>query len=123
MSIVLHDDQFKIAQTLPQSTRTPFQLSMGIGVGLVMLTGAVYYWLQPQIPLLYSLSQSSQQLVTKEWIFLFPVMSLTFTLLNFNLIKRNADLEPVLISLLSWTTAVLQIILLMICARLILITW
>ncbi len=123
MSINSKDPQFRIDAHLPKQTRIPYKISVGIGLWLTVLAGVFYFKLQPEIPLFYSLSQPAQQLAAKQWIFLLPILSILVTFTNFSLVKKNADLESVLITVISWVTVTWQIILSLIFIRIILITW
>lgn len=115
--------QFRFGTSLPKHTLTPFRLSLLIGCVLIGIAGIGYWKLQPEIPIFYSLAQSSQQLAPKYWIFLFPFLSFLTTLTNFTLIKRNSDLETVLVAVISWTTVAWQFLLMLTCVRLLAIIW
>lgn len=115
--------QFRIGASLPKHTLTPFRLSLAIGFILVGLASVGYWRLQPEIPIFYSLAQSNQQLAPKYWIFLFPFLSFLTTLSNFALIKRNSDLEAILVAVISWTTVAWQLMLMLTCLRLMTIVW
>lgn len=48
-----------------------------ISTCIMILTGVGYFFLlQPQIPLFYSLARVEDQMTNKEWIFLFPGLTL-----------------------------------------------
>lgn len=115
--------QFRVGTSLPKHTMTPFRISVLIGFFLLGLAGIGYWKLQPEIPIFYSLAQSNQQLAPKYWIFLFPFLSFLTTVTNFSLIKRNSDLETILIAVISWTTVTWQFLLMLTCVRLLAIVW
>lgn len=115
--------QFRLGSNLPKHTIGPFRISVIIGFVLLGLSIFGYWKLQPEIPIFYSLAQSNQQLANKYWIFLFPALSFFTTIINFSLIKKNSDLEAILVTVISWTTTVWQILLLLTCLRLIMIVW
>lgn len=102
---------FKILQP-PVFVRTPFLLSY-LSVLLAALISLVFYFrLQPVIPIFYSLSQPSQHLASKEWIFLFPVALSVFTLFHLSLIHRFKHFDQLLVQLFSWTTLIISFVVL-----------
>lgn len=92
---------------------------------LILTVGSVVFYpsLQYQIPIFYSLTKSTDQLVSKKWIFLFPSLCLAVILINTALICLVKNLENIIIKLFAWATFGLQIILAMIFIRLILIIY
>lgn len=66
--------------------------------------GVLYSFLQPVIPLFYTLTQSNQQLVNKWWIFLFPAFSWLVTMVHFTLLKTMKNLEGSIERIWCWTT-------------------
>lgn len=115
--------QFRVATHLPKQTVTPFRLSLLVGLALIIMAGIGYWRLQPEIPIFYSLAQVSQQLAPKYWIWLFPFLSFLTTAINFSLIRKNSDLESILVAVISWTTVSWQLLLLLTCVRLLIIIW
>ncbi len=108
---------------LPKKVRKPIYWCFVIL--LILTIGSVVFYpnLQYQIPIFYSLTKSSDQLVSKKWIFLFPSLCLSIILVNTAFICLVKNLENVVVKLFAWTTFGLQIILAMIFIRLILIIY
>ncbi|HEX9817357.1 MAG TPA: hypothetical protein VGA89_00455 [Patescibacteria group bacterium] len=73
-------------------------------IAMTALTGIFYSFLQPEIPLFYTLAQPREQLVHKAWIFFFPVFAWTVSLGHFILIKSMAHLAEGVRKTFSWTT-------------------
>ena len=79
-----------------------------------------FFLLQPQIPLFYSLARVEDQMVNKEWIFLFPALALLIMLyehLQFTPLQGNEAAERILtigttLSLLFLLTALVRILVL-----------
>lgn len=80
-----------------------------------------YPLLPPMIPLFYTLSQLDEQLTQKEFIFLIPAISLIIftTHIVFGKILSKTDL--VMMQLLSWTTVLLNFLLLFSLIRILII--
>lgn len=92
--------------------------------GIITLISSIFYFLsQPVIPLMYSLPRPEQALVPKEWIFLFPIVSLTISVLHIFLIGKFKDLDELILKMFAWSTVALQIILSAILIRMIVIIW
>ncbi len=92
--------------------------------GLITVASTLYYFFaQPVIPLLYSLARPDQALVAKEWIFLFPVIALSITLIHSILISLFRDLEKLVLRLFAWMTLVMQVFLFLTMMRIIIITY
>lgn len=91
----------------PREIKTPFLLSLLlIGVsGLITVTS--YAGMQSEIPLFYSRSNPSQQLVAKHWIFLFPLATAIVVLVNRILLYFLHKYDHQLTVMYAWTTFVL----------------
>ncbi len=97
----------------------PLKISMIITLVMLVETALFYSRLQPEIPLFYSLADPEQQLAHKPWIFILPAISLLINSLHLILIRVFNQLEELVLNLFTWSTVVLQIILLMTLTRLI----
>lgn len=104
-------DQFRLESNLPSSTRAAFRLCLWIGLAIALLTGLALVWVQPIIPLLYSVTDPNQQLVSKWWLLLFPGLSALFTLLHFLLARVLRDWTEIIVRLIAWSTVALQVML------------
>lgn len=112
-------DQFRLESNLPSSTRTAFRWSSWIGLGITVLTGLALFWVQPIIPLLYSVTDPNQQLVSKWWLLLFPGLSMLYTLFHFLLARMLRDWTEIIVRLIAWSTVALQVMLAMTLIRII----
>ncbi len=112
-------DQFRLESNLPSSTRMAFRWCLWIGLGISALAGLALIWVQPIIPLLYSVTDPNQQLVSKWWILLFPGLSILFTSLHFLLARLLKDWAEIIIRLIAWSTVALQVILALTIVRII----
>lgn len=114
-------DKIKLLYFLPRRSRQPILWCFLFLLTLTLISVALYPSIQGKIPLFYSLTKDFDQLANKEWIFLFPGISLGIMLINTLLIAVNKHFEPLIINLFTWATLGLQIILTMIFIRLIFI--
>ncbi|NCS97163.1 MAG: hypothetical protein GW762_01045 [Candidatus Pacebacteria bacterium] len=96
----------RLKKNLPDGVSTPFILIQVLALVTCGFALAGYFFLPPQIPLFYSLALSSQQLTTKEFIFVLPGLSVLFGILNSVLILRLQKYDVLLIRLFSWITVV-----------------
>ena len=111
----------RIKLSLPEETKT----SVALSVALIFLNAAAallgYFFVQPNIPLFYSLAQNDQQLVNKEYLFVLPFLSLTFGVMNILLITILKKYDKLLLSLFSWVATIFQVLLLFALLRILLI--
>jgi hypothetical protein len=80
------------------------RISVIISLVITILSAISFPFLQPVIPLFYSVSQPSQQLAPKIWIFLFPIFAWLITLSHFFLLRNMKDIEGSVERIFSWTT-------------------
>ena len=59
---------------VPKEIKLPLGLMYLCAMISWLISLSTYFSLQPAIPLFYTLAQPEQQLVVKEWIFLFPIL-------------------------------------------------
>lgn len=117
-------ETFRIEQwdSISSVVKLPLQISVGL-TGLVTISTTIFYFFaQPVLPLLYSLARPEQALVSKEWVFLFPALSLFITLTHIICSSIFGDLDKLILKLFAWMTVVLQCCLSLIVVRLLLIT-
>lgn len=88
---------------------------------MMLITLGVYFGLQPQIPLFYSLPRPIQHLVSKEWLFLLPSISFMISFLHLSIAQLSQKRNLLLLKIFAWTTTGIQIILLLALLRIIII--
>lgn len=106
---------------IPHFVRTPFLLSFLIGLVLSLVSLIFYFRLQPVVPLFYSLALQTQQLAPKEWLFLFPSLSLGITIVHLFLLNIFREHSRLMLRLFSWVTLGIQVVLALSMIRIILI--
>jgi hypothetical protein len=116
-------DQFRLSTPLSSSLRQPWRLCVSATIISLVLAGVGWIWLQPVIPLLYTVADPNQQLVSKWWIGVFPALSFLFTTSHFLAFRWLKDWTSILMVLTAWSCVVLQFILLSIEIRLLWIVW
>jgi hypothetical protein len=104
---------------IPKIIKTPFLIIYLSTLVSALLTLIFYFGTQPVVPIFYSLAEPQQHLIAKEWLFLFPVLSLIVSILHTGLIKFIMKSERLLLTLFAWTTVVVQTVLLLALVRII----
>lgn len=103
---------------VPKTLQPPLQYSLVLTGGITLLSVASVFFLQPEIPVFYSLPLTSQQIVNRNWILLFPGFSLSVTLLHIVLIGLFHKVDLEVLRLFCWLTVIVQSLLLAILIRL-----
>ncbi|NCO12397.1 MAG: hypothetical protein COZ34_02825 [Candidatus Pacebacteria bacterium CG_4_10_14_3_um_filter_34_15] len=107
---------------VPKSIKKSVLVSW-IAMFVIALVSTIYYFIaQPELPIFYSLAQRKDQIVQKEYLFLFPTISLLMNLLHFQIIKVLKKYSSLMLKLFVFTTAFLQIIFLLSLLRIVMIT-
>jgi hypothetical protein len=104
---------------IPQSVKTPFLIIYLSTLISALVTLTFYFRTQPVIPIFYSLAEPIQHLAAKEWLFIFPVISLLISAIHTGLMKIMDKSEQLLLTLFAWTTVVIQMILLLALLRIV----
>jgi hypothetical protein len=107
----------------PDFVKAPIKFSLAINLIILLITFGVYPFIQPLVPLFYSLSDPSQHLADKSWLFLLPVISLVMNLIHIYSLKLIETNSQFVIKLFAYSGLTLQTILLMITLRNILIVF
>lgn len=105
----------------PEYIQTPIRLSIFATLIILAIILISLNFIQPVVPLFYSLSEPEQQLAGKHWLLLLPALSLIFNFIHLGIIKLTKQLDQLVIKLYAWSGLVVQAILLMITLRNILI--
>src|SRR5687768_781612 len=105
----------------PRFVRTPFLISYLCTFSLSLMVLVSYFQVQPQVPLFYSLARPAQHLAAKEWLFLIPALSGAISFIHLLLINTFHEYDRTLITLFSWTTVAVQVVLSLALLRVLLI--
>ena len=106
---------------VPRYLSLTMMLSLLIGLIMALMTSVLYFQLQPVVPLFYSLPRESQHLVAKEWLFMFPTVSMIITILHGSILTSSRHSETLLLKLFAWTTVSVQTILFLALLRIVFI--
>lgn len=101
----------------PKYIATPIKISLFITLFLLLLTGVILTFIQPVIPLFYSLPNPNEQLVNKSWLLLLPALSFLINLTHLGLLKIFPTVDQLMVKLFAWSGLILQIILTIITLR------
>jgi len=107
----------------PKYIATPIKISLFITLFLLLLTGVILTFIQPVIPLFYSLPDPNEQLVNKSWLLLLPALSFLINLTHLGLLKIFPTVDQLMVKLFAWSGLILQIILTIITLRNILVVF
>lgn len=111
-------DSFKKLTDLPPTLVQPLKYSLILTGTITVLSVSTLFFLQPELPIFYSLPLSSQQIVPRYWILLFPGLAFSITVLHIVLIGIFKHVEEEVLRLFCWMTVLIQMLLLAILVRL-----
>lgn len=94
-----------------KSTRLAFRNSIRMSILATALAGLSFIFLQPVIPIFYSLAQPEKQLQPKIWIFLYPALAWMIALSHFAILNKTRDLAIPVQKIFAWTTTGIIILL------------
>jgi len=110
--------KFKVPEVAKKTLYASYAVSL-IQIGVAV---AAFLFLQPELPLFYTLAEEEQQLAPKIWVLIFPLLSVIINLIHSVLISLDTKKEVVLLSLFARVTTVLQVALLLALLRIVYIT-
>jgi len=107
---------------IPKVIQKTFMFSWLITIVILLISLIYYFIAQPQLPIFYSLARKSDQLLSKEFLFLFPTISFFMNLSHLFIIIFLKKYSVLMLKLFIATTTTLQIIFLLSLVRIVLIT-
>ncbi len=93
---------------VPKYIRIPFLLSILLSSTITLMVLAMYFRLQPQVPIFYSLANPSEYLADKQWIMLFPLLSFSTLFIHIFVLSSLKLYEKIINQMFVWTTVVIQ---------------
>jgi len=99
------------------------KLILIINLVIFVITLMVYPFIQPKIPLFFSLVNPQNHLAEKLWLFLLPTISLAINIIHIQSLKLIDSAHEFIIRFFIYIALVMQIILLMITLRNILVVF
>ena len=97
-------------------------VAYGLTLLQLIIASAGFIFLQPELPIFYSLPRLDQQLSAKAWIFVFQVISLLINTVHTVLIGLESKRESLLLVLFSRITVIIQVVLFLAVVRIVYIT-
>ncbi len=94
----------------PRFVRNPFLISYLCTFSLSLLVLVMYFKIQPQVPLFYSLARPAEQLASKEWLFVIPAISGAISFIHLILLNSYLEYDRMILKLFSWSTVALQLV-------------
>jgi hypothetical protein len=104
---------------IPKLIKTPFLIVYLFTLMSALTTLTFYFRSQPVVPIFYSLAEPTQHLAAKEWLFLFPFISIMISFIHTALIRVLGKSELLLLKLFAWTTVVIQTVFLLALLRIV----
>lgn len=92
---------------VPRTISSParaFKTATGLSLVITLLSIGILPFLQPVIPIFYTLAQPEKQLAPKIWLFLFPILAWLITLVHFSFLKAMKELDGGMQKIFCWTT-------------------
>lgn len=108
---------------VPVSIKKKLAYSFYLTTLITLISTALYFLVQPEIPLFYTLPQEHQALAPKIWLAVFPSISFLVTLIHMIALSFFYDLEELLQNLFATTTLAIQALLLLALVRILLVTF
>lgn len=102
---------FSLQVYIPKQVRRGLLISWLVSFSSILGLLSVFFILQPEVPLFYSLAQPQEYLSSKAWLFIFPGLSVAINSLHTFLLGFIKEYEMVLIELFVWTTVAVQVLL------------
>ena len=93
---------------LPRYLRIPYLFSVLLSCFMTFSILAVYFHLQPLIPIFYSLADPTDFVVKKPWIFLFPIIAFAITFSHLALLPTILKHEKIVHQMFAWATVLVQ---------------
>lgn len=76
----------------------------------VLAVLSVYFRLPPVLPLWYTMANAQDQLASKEWLLVIPILSVTVSVLHTILAPLLNEYGPLLVKLFGWATIIVHVI-------------
>jgi hypothetical protein len=78
-----------------------------LALSLLITAGALvaFPFVQPVIPIFYTLASPDKQLAPKIWLFFFPLLAWLVTIFHFSLLKTMKSVEGTMLTIFCWATA------------------
>lgn len=120
--IIINNFEKHTGIQFPQSIKRPLFISWVLLLLMIIVTGIYFFIAQPELPIFYSLATKQDQLASKAFLFLFPLISFITNLIHLTLIKVLKNYSLVMLQLFVGVTVGLQVMLLFALLRIVLIT-
>ena len=108
---------------VPRYLRTHFLCSTAASCFLTLFTAIAYFQLQPKVPIFYSLGEPNEYLADKAWLFVFPVLSTTITVMHVLILHTLRSHHNVMNQLFGWLTLIVQSVCVVAAVRIVIIIW
>lgn len=110
---VAYKKKFKLG---PKFVILPIKVSLAINFVVFVIAAGIQPFIQPVVPLFFSLPSGSNHLVPKSSLFILPTISATINFFHIGAIKLFT-LQRLIVQLVIWADVILQVILLLIAVR------
>lgn len=104
---------------ISKALRKILYIAYAISIIQIVVATLALLFLQPEIPLFYTLAEEEQQLAPKIWVLIFPILSVAINLAHSFILGINTKKDEVLLSLFVKITIILQVVLLLALLRII----
>lgn len=107
---------------VPRVVRIPFTISWLLALVSGLMVISTVFRLQPTIPLFYSLALPDQQLVSRQWLWMFPALCAGITSIHTAVVTHLYQHHDLLLTKLwSWSTVVVLTLFVTTLARILII--
>jgi len=108
-----------LSMKIPKFLKTPLLISILVTFITSFVSVSFLLSVQPVIPLMYTLADSNQQLVAKQWLLVFPSASFIINFCHMMTLSMMKKYRKVLLQIFAWSTVLLQFLLLLSMIRII----
>lgn len=103
-ALLFHSSQRRSIFDTPKEVKTPHLLSLLLVTFSALIALVMYSQLPPIVPLFYSLSEHSQQLVAREWLLFVPAFSFFTFVVNIGLLRVLKTVDITFVQITAWMT-------------------
>lgn len=111
--------QLKLYSEIPKYLKIPLLFSFLFFFILALSSVAVFFSLQPEIPLFFTSATPQETLAPKVWIFAFPSLAFLIAMLNGGMMRLYRHTDPILLKIFGWVSVLIELILLLSLIRII----
>ena len=116
---MFNDSRWRLS--IPTPIKAPVLLCFLATLVAALTIITLYFDMQPVVPMFYTLTDPREYLVAKEWLFVYPALSITITFIHLIILNRLNFYNRLLMQLFAWSTVCIQALLIISLLRIVMI--